>query len=173
MNYSFGVQGVPDDRLFYLATESVRLNTIELGANSYINSSRMYLFADKHPNDILVGRFSSISFDVNFIAAANHSYKNSIATGGGIKAASPAHYKQSDNHYQIIIGNDVWIGVGATIMGGVKIGSGAIVGTNTMVTKDVPPYAIVVGNPMRIIRYRFDKDTIRKLMAIKWWNWDK
>lgn len=171
MNYTFGIQGESYDRVFYLAAESVRLNTVELGTYSYINSSKMYLFADKHPNDILIGRYSSISFDVNFLTAFNHVYKNSISTGCGVKASTPPHYKQSDNHYQIIIGSDVWIGVGATIMGGVKIASGAIIGTKAMVTKDVPPYAIVAGNPARIIRYRFDADTIKKLMAIRWWNW--
>ena len=77
-----------------------------------------------------------------------------------------------NNHYQIIIGSDVWIGRGATILGGVKIGSGAIIGANSTVSKDVPPYAVVAGNPARIVKYRFDEETVKKFMAIKWWNWD-
>lgn len=75
-----------------------------------------------------------------------------------------------DGHYAII-GNDVWVGENVTIKGGVKIGDGAVIGMNALVTKDVPPYAIVGGNPTKIIRYRFDEQTIEKLIEIKWWDW--
>lgn len=57
-------------------------------------------------------------------------------------------------------------------MSGIKIGDGAVIGVNSLITKDVPPYAIVGGNPGRIIRYRFDEKTIDKLLTIKWWDWD-
>lgn len=71
----------------------------------------------------------------------------------------------------MIIGNDVWIGYRATILSGVKIGDGAVVGAMAVVTKDVEPYCIVAGNPARTIGKRFDDDTIRKLLEIKWWDW--
>ncbi len=71
----------------------------------------------------------------------------------------------------IIIGNDVWIGYGATILSGVKIGDGAIIGARAVVTKNVEPYSIVVGNPAKEKRKRFNKKTIKKLLKIKWWNW--
>lgn len=71
-----------------------------------------------------------------------------------------------------IVGNDVWIGHGATLMPGVNIGDGAIIGTNSLVTKDVEPYTIVGGNPAKAIRKRFDDETIQLLLAIKWWDWD-
>lgn len=170
MNYTFGVQGKPDDCTYYLTTDPVKLNTVTLGAKSYVNSSRLYMFADNNPNDVLVGRYSAISFDISMVIAGNHAYKNSVSTSAPV-APLRFGYRHSENRHQIIIGHDVWIGVGATIMGGVRIGNGAIIGTNAMVTKNVPPYAIVVGNPMRIIRYRFDAEAIRKLLAIKWWNW--
>lgn len=70
------------------------------------------------------------------------------------------------------IGNDVWIGHGAIIMPEVKIGDGAIIGAGAIVTKDILPYAIAVGNPARTIKYRFDEETILKLQKIKWWDWD-
>ncbi len=70
-----------------------------------------------------------------------------------------------------IIGNDVWIGNGATLMQGVKIGDGAIIGTNALVTKDVEPYAIVGGNPAKLIRKRFDDEKIEFLLQLSWWNW--
>ena len=74
---------------------------------------------------------------------------------------------------QIIIGNDVTIGANVTIMGGVTIGNGAVVGANSLVTKDIPPYAIVGGNPAKIIKYRFEDEIIEKLNEIKWWNWSE
>lgn len=71
----------------------------------------------------------------------------------------------------IIIGNDVWLGIGATIMSGVIIGDGAVVATKAVVTKNVPPYAIVGGVPARVIGCRFDDVTIARLLALRWWDW--
>jgi virginiamycin A acetyltransferase len=71
-----------------------------------------------------------------------------------------------------VVGNDVWIGQEATVMPGVTIGDGAIIATKAVVTADVPPYAIVGGNPARIIRRRFADDVIAELLAIGWWDWD-
>ena len=69
-----------------------------------------------------------------------------------------------------VIGNDVWIGHGVTVKKGVSIGDGAVIGSNAMVTKDVPPYAVVVGNPARIVSYRFPEEIIARLEEIQWWN---
>jgi len=69
------------------------------------------------------------------------------------------------------IGNDVWIGRRAIVMPGVRIGDGAVVGAGAIVTKDVAPYAIVGGNPAKLIRYRFDPNQIESLLAIRWWDW--
>ena len=71
----------------------------------------------------------------------------------------------------MIIGNDVWIGDRATILSGVRIGDGAVIGAGSVVTKDVEPYSIVAGNPARPKRTRFDEETIKKLLEIKWWDW--
>jgi acetyltransferase-like isoleucine patch superfamily enzyme len=71
----------------------------------------------------------------------------------------------------VVIGNDVWIGFGATILSGVTIGDGAAIGACSLVIREVPPYAIVAGNPARVVRHRFDEETIRKLLEIKWWDW--
>lgn len=72
----------------------------------------------------------------------------------------------------VVIGNDVWIGVEATIMSGVRIGNGAIVGAKSVVTKDVPAYAVVAGNPARVIRTRFPVEIIARLEMLAWWDWD-
>lgn len=69
------------------------------------------------------------------------------------------------------IGNDVWIGFGATILSGVCIGDGAVLGAGALVSQDVPPYGIVAGNPARLIRRRFDDETIARLLRVKWWEW--
>lgn len=71
----------------------------------------------------------------------------------------------------VIIGHDVWIAYNALILSGVTIGSGAVIAAKTVVTKDVPSYAIVAGNPAKIIKYRFDQKTIDKLLLMAWWNW--
>ena len=74
---------------------------------------------------------------------------------------------------KLVIGNDVWIGERVMIMGGIKIGDGAVVGAGAIVTKDVPPYAVVAGVPAKIIKYRFSGNIIQKLLEIQWWNYDE
>ncbi len=71
----------------------------------------------------------------------------------------------------VIIGNDVWIGYGAFILSGVTIGDGAVIAARSIVTKDVPPYSIVAGNPAAIKKTRFSEETIAALLEIQWWNW--
>lgn len=71
----------------------------------------------------------------------------------------------------IKIANDVWIGAHTVILSGVQIGNGAIIGAGSIVTSDVPDYAIVAGNPAKVIKYRFDSQLIEKLLEIQWWNW--
>lgn len=73
----------------------------------------------------------------------------------------------------VVIKNDVWIGLNSTILEGVTIGNGAIIGACSVVAKDVPDYAVVVGNPAKIIRYRFSKDQIHKLINLRWWELDR
>lgn len=68
------------------------------------------------------------------------------------------------------IGHDVWIGYNAIVKAGVTIGNGAVIGAGAVVTKDVPPYAVVAGNPAKVIKYRFDDETIKELESMKWWN---
>lgn len=73
----------------------------------------------------------------------------------------------------IKIGNDVFIGANVTILDGVTIGDGAVIGAGAVVSKDIPPYAIAVGSPIKILRYRFQEDTISKLLKLKWWDMDE
>lgn len=73
----------------------------------------------------------------------------------------------------VTIGNDVWVGEGVFINDGITVGDGAIIGAHSVVTHDVPAYAIVAGAPAKVLRYRFSEDEIRKLITIKWWNWSE
>lgn len=81
----------------------------------------------------------------------------------------PGHPKTKGD---VSIGNDVWIGTEALILSGVKIGDGAVVGARSVVSQHVPPYAIVAGNPAKLIRFRFDDSTIERLLRLRWWEWD-
>lgn len=76
-----------------------------------------------------------------------------------------------DNHGDIVVGNDVWIGYEAVILAGVTIGDGAIIGSRAVVTKDVPPYTIVGGLPAKPIRRRYDEETAARLEKLRWWDW--
>lgn len=125
---------------------------------------------------LIIGKFCALARGVKFIMnGANHKISG-ISTypfyifGQGWENVMPAAeelpYKGDTE-----IGNDVWIGYEALFMPGVKIGHGAIISSRSVVTGDVPAYAIVGGNPAKVIRYRFDAETIAKLEDIAWWNW--
>ena len=74
---------------------------------------------------------------------------------------------------EIKIGNDVFIGANVTILDGVTIGDGAVIGAGAVVSKDIPPYAVCAGCPIKILRFRFENDAINKLLSIKWWDWEE
>lgn len=128
---------------------------------------------------LIIGRFCSIACGARFLfTSGNHALK-SLST-----YTFPIFFDEWrldaknirdawDNKGDTVIGNDVWIGYEAIIMPGVKIGDGAIVGTRAVVTGDVPPYTIVGGVPARPIRKRFGDETIRRLEALRWWDWDE
>jgi virginiamycin A acetyltransferase len=80
-------------------------------------------------------------------------------------------FAQRDFPGDTVVGNDVWLGYDATVMPGVRIGDGAIIAAKSVVTSDVPAYAVVGGNPARLIRYRFGEDEIARLVRLAWWNW--
>jgi acetyltransferase-like isoleucine patch superfamily enzyme len=81
-------------------------------------------------------------------------------------------YNEYEDKGYTVVGNDVLIGANAIILAGVNVGDGAVIGAGAVVIKDVPPYAVVAGNPAKIIKYRFDKETIEELLKIKWWDRD-
>lgn len=134
----------------------------------------LYLF-DFMGDKLIIGKFCQIATGVRFVMNGSNHAMNGFSTypfkvfGGEWANKDPMQVVSKGN---TVIGNDVWIGNSATIMQGVKIGDGAIIGTNSLVTKDVEPYTIVGGNPAKEIRKRFDDETIKWLLTIKWWDWD-
>jgi len=125
--------------------------------------------------NIKIGKYCSISKNVTIITGGNHPinwvstfpFRAKFNLEGKFKDGMP--FSNGD----IYIGNDVWIGTGVTILSGVKIGDGAVIAANATITKNVPAYAVVAGLPCKIIKYRFDNESIEKLLKIKWWNWDE
>lgn len=118
-----------------------------------------------------IGKYCAMAEDILFMIDVNHNY-NALCMGNVPELSGETGKVELRAHGEIIIQNDVWIGHGAVIMDGVTVHNGAVIATNAVVTKDVPPYAIVGGNPAKIIKYRFDEDTIKKLESIAWWDWD-
>lgn len=133
----------------------------------------LYLF-EFMGDKLVIGKFCQIATGVRFIMNGSNHDMNGVSTypfkvfGGEWEAASMEVVSKGDT----VIGNDVWIGNSATFMQGITVGDGAIIGTNSLVTKNVPPYTIVGGNPAREIRKRFHDDTIQFLCQLKWWDWD-
>lgn len=120
-----------------------------------------------------IGSFCSIALGVKIILGGAH------RADWVSSYPFPAFFPEADQAVDFApskgttrIGNDVWIGMDALILPGITIGDGAVIGAGAVLTKDVPPYAIVGGNPAKIIRYRFDEKTIDELKIICWWNWE-
>jgi len=126
---------------------------------------------------LIIGKFCAIAENARFIMnGANHvltgfsTYPFNIFGHGWEKGFDEASWR-AGNRGDTVVGNDVWIGMEAIVMPGVTIGDGAIVGTRAVVTRDVPPYAVVGGNPAETIKTRFDAATVERLIAIAWWDW--
>ena len=133
-----------------------------------------YLF-DFIGDKLIIGKFCMIASDVTFIMnGANHlsesltAYPFAIFGGDWTKAMDGKSYPTKGD---TTVGNDVWIGYGATIMPGVTIGDGAIIAAKSVVVKDVDPYTIVGGNPAMEIKKRFSESKIKELLELQWWDW--
>jgi virginiamycin A acetyltransferase len=124
---------------------------------------------------LVIGKFCAIAAETRFIMTGDHkldaisTYPFPIFKNGWEKAFNIAELPVKGD---IIVGNDVWFGYDSMVKNGVSIGDGAIIAARAVVVKDVPPYAIVAGNPAKIVKMRFDEATIDRLLQIAWWNWD-
>lgn len=160
---------IVDDGLIHLYCKPLK----HLGKCTYMQLDT-YI---QNEDDIIIGAFCSIGSRVvlghgehpmNYISTSPYFYFDNI----GYKTKDMVSHNEFWEIPPIHIGNDVWIGDGVFVKNGVTIGDGAIIGARSVVTKDVPPYAIVVGCPARVLRYRYDRETIDELLRLKWWDLD-
>lgn len=145
----------------------------EIGDHSYGAEGSPIVIEEKYAR-LRIGKYCSIAREVLMILGNHRSDTVTTYPFKDISFAWPEAADATNDHStkgDIVIGNDVWIGARANIMSGVTIGSGAVIAAAAVVTKDVPPYAIVGGNPARVIKYRFPEKTIERLLAIAWWDW--
>ena len=142
------------------------LYSCQLGRATYVAGASL--------SNVITGKFCSIGNGAriglgqhpkNFTSTHPSFYSNSNQTNLNIR-----HISDFVEAKSITLGNDVWIGSNSLVMDGISIGDGAIVGAGAVVTKNVPPYAIVVGSPSKMIRYRFCARTIELLESVQWWN---
>ena len=126
---------------------------------------------------LIIGKFCAIAKGVEFIMNGANHRMNSISTypfnimGGGWEKSTPT-LDELPLKGDTVVGNDVWIGQNVTVLPGVHIGNGAIIGANSVVASDIPPYCVAVGNPCKVIKKRFDDSLIEYLLNLKWWDWD-
>ncbi|GAA3621202.1 DapH/DapD/GlmU-related protein [Flavivirga jejuensis] len=146
-----------------------RLSDTIIGNYTYISEKSII-------NNTVIGKFCSIG--TNFMAGrgvhptnsvSTHPMFYSVANQNGMTLSKDDKIKE---FLPITIGNDVFIGMNVTVLDGITIGDGAIIGAGAVVSKDIPPYAIAVGNPVKVIKYRFEDAIITKLLEIKWWNFN-
>ena len=147
-------------------------NLPHIGKNSY-SAKDLMVCSDKTS----IGKFVSIGQHVvighgihplNYLSTSPFFYFNNLGWKNKDQVEHPEFWDCSP----VKIGNDVWIGDSVFIKNGITIGDGAIIGAKSIVTKDVPPYAIIAGNPATIIKYRFEEKIIKKLLELQWWNLD-
>lgn len=165
----------PNDTADRLKPLLARGLSLEVGKYSYGHPNIQ--FADFDPRaKLTIGSFCSFAIGVTIFAGyhGRHSYDFITTSPLSYVFGNPGQAETSKTlvgDLSVRIGSDVWVGYNAVIMAGVNIGHGAVLGAGCVVTKDVPPYAIVAGVPARIIKYRFSEIQIRRLLAIAWWEW--
>jgi acetyltransferase-like isoleucine patch superfamily enzyme len=155
--------------------ECLRGEGYDIGAFTY---GTPRVFGQAPGRKLKIGKFCSIAQEVTIALGGEHAVARASTYPFPIfpRDWPEAGFLLPDELYafskgDVVIGNDVWIGYGATILSGVTIGDGVIIGARAVVTKHVEPYAIVAGNPARLLRKRFDDPTISRLLEIRWWDW--
>lgn len=174
---------LPDHPRVVLLKPLVTSPLIEVGEFSYYDDpedptafeTRNVLY-HYGPEKLVIGKFCALATGVRFIMnGANHRMDGPstfpFPTMGGAWSAHGDLLTDLPNRGDTVVGNDVWIGNGATVMPGVRIGHGAIVAAGAVVTRDVPDYGVVGGNPARLLRTRYADADIARLLDLAWWDW--
>lgn len=145
-----------------------------LEGEAVVRSLIPYSFGNKR---LVIGKFCSIGFRTQFISPYSNHQMHSFTTYPFWHIFSQEDtmtpwLHDAESKGNTIVGNDVWFGRECMVLPGIKIGDGAVIAARAVVTQDVPPYAVVGGNPAKIIKYRFTDEIIAELLKIQWWNWD-
>ncbi len=163
--YKFQIKWGNSNKDNYTSVQNIfPMHCVKVGYKSYGNLN-IHSYSNGIGEKLEIGNFVSIANNVNFILGGNHT-TNTITNYPVKTFFANTFLQDAFSNGPIIIEDEVWIGFGATILSGVKIGKGAIIAAGSIVTKDVPPYAIMGGNPAKLIKYRFDQDIIETLLKI-------
>lgn len=167
-----------DESVVYVKPTLMGVPNIEVGEYTYFDGQNFQRHVTHHydfiGDKLIIGKFCQIGRGVEFIMNGANHQMNSVSTYpfyifNGWKQEA---IKKEDLPYKgdTVIGNDVWIGQNVTFLPGVHVGDGCIIGANAVVGSDIPPYSVVVGNPAKVIRKRFDDEMIELLEKLEWWN---
>lgn len=167
-----------DESVVYVKPTLINCPNIKVGEYTYFDGQNFQSHVSHHydflGDKLIIGKFCQIGRGVEFIMNGANHQMNGASTYpfyifDGWKQDPPS---KADLSYKgdTIIGNDVWVGQNVTFLPGVHVGDGCIVGANAVVASDVPPYSVVVGNPAKVIRKRFDDEMIELLEKLEWWN---
>ena len=156
------------EHCIFLDNITIHANSkVQVGRYTVINGPNTDIFASI--NEVKIGSFCSIARNVS-IQEFNHNIKNFTTSFFEKRMIGAATKDQKVSKGNIEIGNDVWIGVQCVILSGAKIGDGSIIAANSVVSGAIPPYAIAGGTPARVIKYRFGKEKIQRLLDSQWWD---
>ena len=167
-----------DESVVYVKPTLISCPNIEVGEFTYFDGQNFQRHVTHHydfiGDKLIIGKYCQIGRGVEFIMNGANHQMNAISTYpfyifNGWKQ-NPPEAKDLPYKGDTVIGNDVWIGQNVTFLPGVHVGDGCIIGANAVVASDVPPYSVVVGNPARMIRKRFDDEMIELLERLQWWN---
>lgn len=177
-----GLAAIERPSEFHVTADSTFEEGCRIGARTVVDRSSLgrysYIDADSRVHLAEIGNFCSIANRVS-IGPPNHPTHTRTSSHPAFYLNRPEwgySFVQDDNHMEYrptVIGNDVWIGVGATILGGLCVGDGCIVGAGSVVTRDLEPFSIAVGAPARILRARFSERQVAAIKKVAWWNRDE
>ncbi len=175
--------------LVFLAPLAAGRANLEVGAYTYYSGAEPERFFEdcvlyhwEFVGDrLVIGRFCAIAEGVRFLMDGGNHLTDGFSTypfevfGGdwaaGFDAARYDRQRAEKGRGETRVGHDVWLGRGATVLAGSRIGSGAILAAGAVVAGEIPPYAVAAGNPARVVRHRYEPETVARLLAIAWWDW--